>query len=161
MLEEPRPVLMVIDRACSYHAQVAAGLASALRASGISLIVHVWGVSGTPAPSPLVPLLHEGGLGAVIVTPLSHAASDRSLAAVLDLVPDLPRVHLGVAAGQASARCDNEEGMQLMARHVVEDCGARRPLVVRGRPHQNDSLEREAALIEELVRLGVAAGDAR
>jgi DNA-binding LacI/PurR family transcriptional regulator len=41
-----------------------------------------------------------------------------------------------------------------VARHLVQDCRARRVLVVRGIGHHPDSREREQAVRSELARLG-------
>lgn len=158
MLSGSGPVLMVIEQASSFHARQASGLGEVLSRSGVPLLVHLWG-SGISPPSSLVRLLHHRPPAAVVIAPLRWRGSERELAEVLGGRPGLPTLWLGGTGPGGRIRPDNALGMRLVARHLVEECDARKVLVVRGLPHQPDSCEREGAVRAELARLGVPAPD--
>ncbi|MFZ0159175.1 MAG: substrate-binding domain-containing protein, partial [Kineosporiaceae bacterium] len=149
------PVVMVIEQASSFQTQLAAGLSSVLEPLGIPLLLHLWGHSGARPPASLVRVLQDGDPRAAVITPLTNSHSDRRLERLLAHCPSLPLLHLGTVGPGCSVRADNAMGMQLVARHLVRDCHARRVLVVRGIDHHPDSREREVAVRAELARLGV------
>jgi LacI family transcriptional regulator len=47
---------------------------------------------------------------------------------------------------------NNARGMQQLVQHVIERCGRRRFVYIRGEPTQRDSIEREMAFVDELIR---------
>nr|WP_281373376.1 diguanylate cyclase [Kineococcus aurantiacus] len=88
--------------------------------------------------------------------PMSKAQSRDDLDRLLAAHPDVPAVALGTASGQRpSVRADNRTGMAELVRHVVDQGGVQRVVLVRGVPHHVDSVEREAAARETLAQAGV------
>lgn len=144
------PVVMVIEQASSYQARQATALGAAFGVAGVPLLVHLWG-SGTAPPPSLVRLVRSGRARAAVLAPLRRQESERELARLLATQPGLPRLLLGADGTGARVRADNAMGMQVIARHVVQDAGARQILVVRGLPHHPDSRERERAVLEALA----------
>jgi LacI family transcriptional regulator len=47
---------------------------------------------------------------------------------------------------------NNTQGMAILMRHLVVDCGCKRFVVIRGNMHQNDGFERDAAFWHEVMR---------
>jgi diguanylate cyclase (GGDEF)-like protein len=174
---------MVIEQISAFYTQLAAGLEAELSRHRIPLVVHLCGTpSDRPAgpggdrgagrtavadPGPdagmvsLARLLRDGRPSAVLVTPLTRPEPGAVLTRILDDHPGLPRIHLGLPGGDCSVRVDNAAGMRLLAGHLVTDRGVRRPMIVRGIPHQPDSQERERAVLAELARLGIRIGTGR
>ncbi|HEX7021591.1 MAG TPA: substrate-binding domain-containing protein [Trueperaceae bacterium] len=56
---------------------------------------------------------------------------------------------------------DNPQGMKQLVRHLVEDCGRRNLLFIRGDARQTDAFEREAAFRHEAMRYGLYVGEER
>lgn len=69
--------------------------------------------------------------------------ANKPLSLVSHYVPDLPAPAVMV---------DNDQGIAELMRHLVVDCGRRRPVFIRGVPGQWDSSKREAAFDREILR---------
>ncbi len=91
--------------------------------------------------------------GARGVLVLSNALADAALAKLA--VAGLPVTlvsHYSAAPGQPTVMFDNRQGVKQLMRHVVADCGRRRPVYIGGDSSQLDGREREAAFRDELLR---------
>ena len=47
---------------------------------------------------------------------------------------------------------NNQQGMEILTRHLVEECGRRRLVFIRGNMQQNDGIERDHAFQREVLR---------
>jgi diguanylate cyclase (GGDEF)-like protein len=152
------PVVVVTDRVDTYQAQLLAGVRTELTALGVPMLVYVIGVRSR-VPASLIRLLSGGRIAGALLTVASNPATHQQLTDLLEACAPLPVVRFAVPGPGVTVGSDNREGMRLVARHLVEDCGARRIVMGRGPAHHPDSLEREASLREALTTLGVDLPD--
>jgi diguanylate cyclase (GGDEF)-like protein len=151
------PVVVVLEKVDDYQAQLAAGIRAELAPRGVPLLIHLTGVREGAPPS-LARLLERGTVGGMIITAETNPATHAAVNALVDAAPGLPVVRIAQQDGGVTVGADNAHGMWLVAHHLVEQ-GARQVLAVRGKPHQPDSAEREAALRGTLAELGVPLPD--
>jgi DNA-binding LacI/PurR family transcriptional regulator len=59
------------------------------------------------------------------------------------------------APDQPSVRADNVQGMTAVMSHVLDDCGARTPVLIRGLSHIADHVMREKIFRAEMARRGL------
>lgn len=84
---------------------------------------------------------------------LSNALTDAELARLAAAgLPSTLVSHYSAAPGQPTVMFDNRQGVKQLMRHVVIDCGRRRPVFIGGDASQLDGREREAAFRDELLR---------
>ena len=143
-----------------YHAQLLRGIRSVLAPEGFSAIT----VSSVPCsrdpgheavPYTLDAVLREPGLAGVIVTTVAAAGEE---VALLGLIAGLglPVALVGVnSRGEPVVQADNVTGMRALMAHLLDECGVRRPALVRGLAHHPDAIEREAIFRAELAARGL------
>lgn len=155
------PVVVVADFLGAYSLRLIPGIREVLQARDVPLLVHVNDYF-TPGVSRLLRDIVAGGdLRAAIVLPMSKAQSHDDLDELLTAHPHVPAVALGTASGQRpTVRADNRAGMAALVRHVLDEGGAQRTVLVRGVRHHVDSLEREAAVREALAERGLLLEEA-
>ncbi len=155
-----RPVVAVVEQSNAYQSLIIEGIRMVLRDAGTSLLV----VSRDPLWTSVSPSLRRALIAVqpvgVIVAPLADPLAEEAVRALLADKHGLATVYLGASPAQGSHHCStihaDNATMREVARHVVTDCGARRPVMLRGHQHQVDSREREQAVREELADLGCA-----
>ncbi|HEY5249173.1 MAG TPA: diguanylate cyclase, partial [Dermatophilaceae bacterium] len=138
--------LVVIEQSNAYHARVVVGVRSALEADQIPLLLAARDPFAHGLTSCVQRALNTLDPRGLITTTLDNPEAERYLAEALALRPHLPTVHVGSPAPGCSVQADNTVGMEAVVRHLITDCGVRRPLVVRGLRHHEDSIEREEVL---------------
>jgi len=149
------PVLVVLDQSNAYQSRVVVGMRATLEAERIPLLL----VARDPFEFGLTSRL-ERALDAlqprgVIACTLDTPEADEHLQAVLAARPNLSVVHIGSHLSGCSVRANNSVGMEEIVRHLIVDCGVRRPVVVRGIVHQPDSVEREEVLRKVFAEHGI------
>jgi len=152
-------VLLVAAQQDEYGSRIWSGARSVLEPAGLSLVVHFQGRPDVPTPPTLRRILRFGVPRGVILTPLVDADAE---AAVMDLVTSLQVPAAAVAyAGfpGAGVMGDSETAMRALMRHLIEECGVRRPVLLRGKPGQVDAVERERIFREELGHHGIAVDE--
>jgi diguanylate cyclase (GGDEF)-like protein len=152
---DPGPVLVITTGSEEYHMQVMRGVLPGLRRAGLQQVVYL-NITAVPGlPSDLVALLrHAGPAGLISTNLLVDSQRDELTARIHEL--RLPAVLIGAQVpGLPSVRGDNRTGMRELMAHLLDDCGIRRPVLVRGIRHQSDSIDRETVFREELARRGL------
>ena len=150
-----RPILVILEQPSPYQAAVVVGLRSEVEPRGIPLLMLMADpfVAGT-GPSLRRALDALDPIGAVVFV-LPTPQDEEMVAAELARCPELPTVWLGSGNSGWQVGADNDLGMREAVRHLVTRCGVRTPVVVRGAPHQPDSVQREASVRAELAAHGV------
>ncbi len=149
------PVLVVLDQSNAYQASLVAGMRSALEPARIPLLLIARDPFAQGLTSCLQRALDTLSPRGVITTTLDNPVAEGHLRAALALLPGLPTVHVGSHVAGCSVRADNAVGMEEVVRHLITDCGVRRPLVVRGIRHHADSVEREGVLRRVFAEHGI------
>ncbi len=155
-----RPVVAVVAGIDDYHVQVLAGIAKTLDAQTIPLlVVTINGSTAKSLPQIVVDLLDRRVPRGVIAL-MDGALSCRTDLAPLLAAADLPVVTLVGKLGDAPRiRGDNVTGMRALLGHLLDTCGVRRPVLVRGVPGLVDSEIRESIFREECAHRGVAVDE--
>ena len=158
-------VLAIVTGLDVYHLGLLQGMSEAL--SGRNVPLHAYtnalGVSGhanVDGGQEAVPALLRSWLrlcrplGVVLTMSLSslqHEAWQDELRQ-----QEIPAVYVAQdVPGRACVRAANAEGMRTLMAHLLDECGVRRPVMVRGFAHHVDHVERETVLREELARRGL------
>jgi len=155
MGDSGRPILVILEQPSPYQAAVVVGLRREAEPIGIPLLM----LMADPFSTGIGPSLRRAldgldPIGAVVFS-LPTPQDDEAVAGELARFPSLPTVWLGTQDAGWHVGADNDPGMREAVRHLVTRCGVRTPMVVRGAPHQSDSLEREASVRAELAAHGV------
>ena len=150
-----RLVVAVVTGVNEYQTRLLRGVRPALAAHDLPLVVHANDPFSPGIPASLVRLLQQARPRGVIMTNCLAAAEEEEMAELLDTL-GIAVVYIGVTRPDATCvHADNVSGMRLLVQHVVDERGARRPALVRGIPHQSDSVQREAVFREELALRGI------
>ncbi len=153
------PVLIVFDQSNAYQARLMRGIRTAAQARDLPLLL----VARDPFAHALAPSLQRAldslRPRGVITSTLDTPEADEQLRQALAQRPWLASVQVGSTGATHWVRADNTSGMEAVVRHVIVDCGVRRPLVVRGIPHQPDSAEREAVVRRVFDEHGITLDD--
>ncbi|MBT8225628.1 MAG: diguanylate cyclase [Dactylosporangium sp.] len=153
--ERQRIVVAVATGFDAYQRPLLHGMRRVLAAHGIPLIAHADNSSSPTLDPALVGLLHAASTAAVIST---NALAPKREAQLHGVVAErnLPIIHIGQdVPGQACVRADNVQGMTALMRLVLDDCGARTPVLIQGLAHQPDHCLREEIFRAETSRRGV------
>ena len=158
MSEPARFVVVVVDRVDEYQTRLLRGVRSVVEPRGLPLIVH-----GTDPFLPgVMPTfsrqLHDGAVLGAIVTSIKSEHTQRAITEQLAEL-GLPSVGIGVSLSGGRILGDNVSGMAALMAHLLDQRGVRRPALVRGLPHQPDSMEREAIFRRELLRRGMVVDE--
>jgi diguanylate cyclase (GGDEF)-like protein len=159
MLLQNNPVLVVLDQSNAYQARVVVGLRSALEPEEIPVLLVARDPFADGLTSCVQRALDTLNPRGVIVNKLDTPESERHLQRALALRANLPSVHVGSYMPGCSVHADNAVGMEAVVRHLITDCGVKRPLVVRGIRHHQDSLEREHILRNVFAQYGIDLDD--
>ncbi|GAB7192046.1 hypothetical protein NUM3379_27550 [Kineococcus sp. NUM-3379] len=139
----------------AYQDALLHGVVTALAGEDVSVVAHVNHCNRTAVDPVLVGLLSRPSTGAVISTNSPTEEIEDVLSRVI-AERGLPVVRIGQdTRGQSCVRADNVQGMRELVRHLLDDCGVRRPVLVRGLPHLVDHREREEVLRAELAVRGL------
>ncbi|NLT56496.1 MAG: LacI family transcriptional regulator, partial [Actinomycetales bacterium] len=152
---EPALAVAVVTGIDEYQQRLLRGMNPVLRARGIPLVVHANDPYIGGVPASLVRLIRQGRPSGVITSASSAVAEEQTL---MELLRELriPAVHLGrTLPDRTCVRGDNETGMRALMAHLLDERGVRRPVLVRGVVHQQDSIVREEIIREELARRGL------
>ncbi len=151
-----RPVFVVLSGLTDYQIQLLRGITPVLNERGLPLMVHLLGSYRDATLPPSFPdvLRSVRPVGAVITT-LEREAKERTLLELFarHSIP-VSTVGMGVS-GLPGVRVDNTAGMRELMAHLLDERGVRRPMLVRGIPYQQDSVEREGIFRQELTRRGL------
>ena len=152
-------VLVVSSGMDSYQAGLLQGIRSVLAPQGLAAILCVNGPYSPGLPPAVRALIHDPQVRGLIVTPVSVAEHEQELDVLMEQLR-LPRVQIGKATpGGVSVQGDNEIGMRQVVAHLVDQCGARRPVLVLGSLHQHDSRMRERIIRDELTARNITVDE--
>lgn len=160
MGERPaRPVVLLTTGSEEYQARLLRGILPVLDRCGLSRIIYMdrWAIERLPGDIAAF-LRHADPLGVIC----THLLRERHLRDLTDLVAQLalPTVLISSeVAGHACVTGDNRSGMRALMGHLLDECGVRRPVLVRGIAFQRDALEREAVFREELAARGIGVDE--
>ena len=155
-----RPVMALVTGIGEYHVRVLAGMMRKLTPAGVPLLV----VANEPfasqrTPSIVLDLIRRGVPRGVVAFADASMKRGQEEAAALARA-NLPMVTIGTKfAGVPRVVGDNVGGMRDLMRHLLDDCGVRRPVLIRGIRQQVDSQEREQVFREELAARGLAVDE--
>ncbi|NLT55828.1 MAG: diguanylate cyclase [Actinomycetales bacterium] len=150
-------VMVLVTGWAEYQARLVDGIAPVLQRRGIPCHVHMTGWDrNRPLPFGLQDMIRAARPTGIIVTTMDERSKEEVLLDQLSTL-GVPVVLIGYdRPGALGVRGDNVSGMRELMAHVLDDCGARRLMLVRGVPHQLDSIEREGVFREELLRRGLS-----
>jgi diguanylate cyclase (GGDEF)-like protein len=142
-----------------YQTRITQGVRSVLAEAGHSVVVYTCDPFFPDLSPSLVRHLREttpiGAITTNCVTPEQEQQLDELLAE-----RGVPTVRVGAyQPGTTCVHGDNFTGMRALMAHLLDECGSRRPVLVRGLTHQRDSAEREAVFREELAARGLAVDE--
>jgi len=150
-----RPVVALMTGIAEYQLGIVAGIAESLDRRGVPLLAianEPFGSDDTPS---LVLDLIRRGVPRGVISLADSQVRGRELPAALAR-GHVPTVTVGIRLeGCPRVQGDNEGGMLQLMAHLLDDCGVRRPVLVRGVPHQVDSATRERVFRAELGRRGL------
>jgi diguanylate cyclase (GGDEF)-like protein len=150
------PVMAVVTGVAEYQVRVISGLSQELAEHGIPLLVvtnEPFASEGTPTI--ILDLIRRRIPRGVIALADSARFRHPELPAALTAAR-MPTVTLGVKlAGAPRIVADNAAGMRALVMHLVDECGARRLVLVRGVPQHIDSITRERAFRDALAERGI------
>lgn len=150
-----RPVVAVVTGMEEYQTRLISGIRSALVDHGRPLLVHANDPALAGLPPFLERLLRDSDPCGVITSPAMVPEDERALIGLVRSLA-LPAVHIGQdVPGETNVRGDNVSGMRALMAHLLDECGVRRPALVRGLPHQPDTTARETVFRQELQRRGL------
>ncbi len=147
-----RVVVVVMTGLDAYQTPLLDGMCQVLHARGYSVVAHISCERGPVLESSLTCAIRHLHPAGVITTNSLSDQHELALNAMLhELV--LPAVRIGQdLPGEICVRADNGQGMTALMRHLLDDRGARRPVLVRGLRHHPDHVQREAIFRAELAR---------
>lgn len=157
-----RPVVALVTGIGAYHVGVIDGAARVLAERGVPLlVVAVDTFESDRTPEVVLDLLRDPGTRGVIAL-ADAAVFQRADLPVALRGSGLPVVTLGIKFGDFPCVVgDNAAGMKALMVHLLDDCGARRLVLVRGTTGHRDSLERERVFRQECAKRGVAVDEDR
>jgi diguanylate cyclase (GGDEF)-like protein len=149
-------IAVVVDRLHDAQVQEIRGMGSVLHAAGVAFLVVV--SHDLPAGREMIRrLVQTGRLHGVIVTPMRESVRGAyRTQQVADAAEGVPRVTVGVRLpGIPVVLSDNTQGVRSAMRHLLDEGGRSRPMMVAGDPHHDDSGERESAYREMAAERGL------
>ncbi len=150
-----RLVVFVTTGIEEYQSRLLRGVEPVLDAAGLARVAYLdWGEE-SHLPADLERFLRRRPPAGVISTPLSQ---DRHLEGLATLTRELGTPHVLIGADLPdlpAVRADNVTGMRALMAHLLDECGVRRPVFVRGLPYQADSEQREQVFREALATRGL------
>ncbi|NLT57215.1 MAG: diguanylate cyclase [Actinomycetales bacterium] len=165
MVREPdRVVLAVLTGFDAYQTALLRGACEVFDLQGISVLAY----GNCPNSVEKLPLgqrdvvpgsltcfiRHRRPLGVLVTNSLSPV-QERELDLMISS-SGIPAVYIGQdVPGRTCVRADNRQGMTALMAHLLDECGARRPAMVRGLSHQPDHVIREAIFREEVAARGI------
>ena len=158
--EPAGPVVAITSGLEVYQTGLLRGMRGILAEAGIPLIAYV-NSDADPhgAPTGVQPglrclLEHHRPRGVVVTTSMSGPQAE-ALSRLIDELR-LPVVHIGEERpGATCVRGDNERGTAALMAHLLDGCGVRRPVFVRGLDFQDDHVVRERVFRRELAARGI------
>jgi DNA-binding LacI/PurR family transcriptional regulator len=149
----PLPVMALATGFAEYQVRVLRGLAGRLERHGVPLLVVAHEPIATDrTPSLVLDLIRHRQVRGVIALADASDFPRPELPAAL-LRAGLPTVTLGRRLGQGPVVLgEAASGMRELMRHLLDECGVRRPVLLRGTPDHVDSIEREDVFRAEMAR---------
>jgi len=151
-----RPVLAIVTGTHDYQMRLLRSMAEVFDEHGIPLIAHTGGMLRRDTLSPVLErMIRSTSPLGVISSGALGVEEERGLIELLSSL-DRPVVTIGFTMpGATAVNGDNSTGMRELMALLTEHRGVRRPVLVRGIPHQPDSIARERVFREELARRGL------
>jgi DNA-binding LacI/PurR family transcriptional regulator len=162
--EQPGPVVAITSALEVYQTGLLRGMRGVLGDAGIPLVAYVnHDGDAHSAPATVQPalrcLLHHHRPRGVIVTSSTSGPQAYSLARLIEELR-LPAVYIGQEVfGADCVRGDNVQGTTALMAHLLDECGARKPVFVRGHAFQDDHVVREQVFRRELSARGIAVDE--
>jgi diguanylate cyclase (GGDEF)-like protein len=156
-----RPVIVFVTGVAEYHIRVISGIRRALDDQRIPLLAVVIAGFGTPqTPELVLDLIRTGASRGVIALADALVLSRPDLIeALVDM--DVPVVTVGEKfRDRPRVHGDTGLGMRSLTTHLLDECGVKRVMLVRGVPGYVDSVIRERIVRQECERRGLAFDDA-
>jgi diguanylate cyclase (GGDEF)-like protein len=139
-----------------YQVQVVGGIERALRERGIPLLaVCVDGFASKVTSGLVLELIRRRASRGVIVLSDVATFARQDLRVTLS-ESAMPVVTIGTKLHRAPyVSCDNDTGMRALMGHLLDECGVRRPVLIRGVSGHPESLRREEVIRQECTNRGV------
>ncbi|MBN1173624.1 MAG: diguanylate cyclase [Micromonosporaceae bacterium] len=151
-----RIVVAVMAAFDQYQQALLTGMRAVFDGHDIAVLAHADDSDGAEIPRSLIRIMDLPSACGVIATSTNSGERDR-LVREACARRGLPLVHIGQdVPGHACVRADNRQAMVELMRLVLDDCGARTPVLARGHAHQQDHLLREEVFRAEIARRGLA-----
>ncbi|MFZ4814482.1 MAG: LacI family DNA-binding transcriptional regulator [Phototrophicaceae bacterium] len=139
--------ILTHDPDATFQRRVIAGVKSAAHPRGMSVQVE------TPPSSALFAALSDQPEGLLVIANAVSSAILRHINEQGRAVTLVSHRVQGLAI--PSVMFNNAQGMGLLVRHLLHDCGRRQLVFVRGIAEQIDAIQREAAFRNEIMRHGI------
>jgi len=155
-----RPLAVVVATGYSeYQQRLLRGISPVLEEAGITPLVHAHDPFAPGLPASLVDLLRRARpRGAVVTNFVSRSQETELLGLAREL--GVPTIGVGLSPpGGTCVRGDSEGGMRSLLGHLFDECGVRRPALIRGRSHQGDAALRERVFRTELALRGLTVNE--
>jgi diguanylate cyclase (GGDEF)-like protein len=148
-------VLTVMTGFDAYQTPLLRGMREVLDKHGIALVAHVNSTVESKIPSSLVHLVHHLSPVAVVITNAMHPGQEQGMAGMAAEL-GIPAIYVGrEVPGSSCIRGDNVQGMTALMDHLLDDRGARRPVLISGLEHQPDHVDRERVFRQALAERGL------
>ncbi|NLT55932.1 MAG: diguanylate cyclase [Actinomycetales bacterium] len=156
MAEHPAsPVILATTGVEEFQANLLRGIHPVLDAHGLPRVVYIDQL-GTPGlPADFVDFLRGSRPTGLLST---HLWREEHLDELRTLTRELSLPSVIISSDYPDVACvkgDNVTGMRELMDHLLDECGVRRPVLVRGIAFQQDSMEREGVFREEMARRGI------
>lgn len=149
-----RAVVFVTTGFDEWQLQLTRGVETAAEGRPV-LVINAYDPSGDDFLRPIAELISGYPCAGVLASACVSTHEEESLLGLLRR-KQVPVVRLSMPTdGMTSVRADDVAGMRQVMAHVLDELGARRPVLVRGMRHHPDAQRREQVFREELQARGI------
>ncbi len=157
-----RPLVGIIVTGMNdYHSGILDGAKEVFVRNGVSAIMIANEPYAARGSELTLALIQRRAFHGVLLLPAVSPERSLELRTSLD-ASGLPTVcFANEEKDRPSVSGENASGMRALMVHLLDECNARRPVLIRGLPHQNDSIARERVFCGELAKRQIDCGEDR
>jgi diguanylate cyclase (GGDEF)-like protein len=150
-------VAVVVDRVHEYQMPVIRGVESVVHEHGGAVLVVLSHPLHADRDHTMQRLVQAGRLDGAVVTAMRNVDTHQHrVREVIEEMRGIPVVTVGVRVPEVPVvLSDNRGGIRAALKHVLDDCGRTRPIMIAGILDNDDSQEREAAFVELAAERGL------